>query len=689
MRKSLTNIFSLLLILSITEGQDLCPPQHLETAFYDEKIDLYWMLSDSYGDVVFDECFLSCSLAIEAMEVVHDNTICGECSGGWFRYSDGTPADCGSGMYPCDDGGMDDFSAYASYSGTDSTTEAYAPVDSRLIGSADLSGYTAAYISFTEAYNYPEDASHNNYLEVSIDGGATWDSVYVSIPDSVGEDYWFNTVEITEYAGSEIMFAFRYYCSDGYGEAWFVDDIKVWGGNSDEGNICGDFQHYNVFMDGTQIGTTTTEDYTVENLVNDTEYCFQVSAVYTEGESDLSSVVCDAPMGPFQVNPQALNFDELMAGEYQERTMIIQNFDTTDADYTITSIELSNIDAAFSLVLSQFEDGTLGDFVNDDDPSEEWTVGDSATESSTYLPFPTPPDGSQNFALYNDDAAGDDPMNPATPMLISNPAFSGTAPSFLVFDLFFPNPTGPCGPNQEAYSDDFKVFVSIDDGSNWTLIDSTMETGVWHWASYIYNLEPYISEVSSFRVAFQYTDCGGEWGYGVAIDNMAIKMGDSFTWLTVAPYRGNAAAFGTYNDSIAVKVGAYGVYDGFTIEDELLIESGDNAIEVEIGVGVEVALDESEITPIEFNLHQNYPNPFNPETTIRIDLAKNTHLSVSVFNIVGQKVSTLINKTMDSGTYNIKWYGTDDNGVALPSGVYFYEMETKDYQSVKKLLLVK
>ena len=689
MRKSLINILFPFLTLYILNGQDLCPPEHVESAFYDEKIDLYWMLSDSYGDLVFDECFLSCSLAVEEMEVVHDSTICGECSGGWFRYSDGTAADCGSGMYPCDDGEDDDFSAYASYSGTDSTTEAYAPVDSRLIGSADLTAYSAAYISFTEAYNYPGDASHNNYLEVSIDGGATWDSVYASIPDSVGEDYWFNTVEISEYAGNEIMFAFRYYCTLGYGEAWFIDDIKVWGGNSGEGNVCGDFQHYNVFMDGSQIGTTTFEEFTVENLVNDTEYCFEISAVYSEGESDRSAEICAVPMGPFQVNPQALNFNELMAGEYQEHTMLIQNFDTTSADYTITSVELSNIDAAFNLVLSDFEDGTLGDFTNVEGLGEEWTVGDSAENSSTYLPFPSPPDGSQNFALYNDDAAGDDPLNPATPMLVSNPAFSGTAPSFLVFDLYFPNPTGPCGPEQESYADDFKVLVSIDDGESWTLIDSTMETGVWHWASYIYNLEPYISEVNSFRVAFQYTDCGGEWGYGVAIDNMAIKMGDSFTWLTVAPYRGNAAAYGTYNDSIPVKIGAYGVYDGFSIEDELLVESGDNSIPVQIGVGVEVSLDESYITPIEFALHQNYPNPFNPETNIQIDMARNTHLGVSVFNILGQKVATLVDEIMDEGVYNITWHGTDDNGAALPSGVYFYEMKTAEYQSVKKLLLVK
>jgi len=273
-------------------------------------------------------------------------------------------------------------------------------------------------------------------------------------------------------------------------------------------------------------------------------------------------------------------------------------------------------------------------------------------------------------------------------MLYSNPAFSGSAPSFLVFDLYFPNPSGPC-EDGAAYADDFKVLVSIDDGESWTLIDSTMATGVWYWASYMYNLEPYISEVSSFRVGFQYTDCGGEWGYGVAIDRMAIKMGDSFTWLTVSPFYGNVSAFAGYNDSIAVKVGAYGVYDDFQMEDELLIESGENMIEIPVGVGVEVSVDDPGVTPLEFALRQNYPNPFNPETNIQFDLAENSHVSLSIFNLVGQRVATLVDQTMDAGAYNVKWRGLNDKGASLPTGMYFYEMKTSKYQSVKKLVLVK
>ena len=86
------------------------------------------------------------------------------------------------------------------------------------------------------------------------------------------------------------------------------------------------------------------------------------------------------------------------------------------------------------------------------------------------------------------------------------------------------------------------------------------------------NLHPYLNGETQFRIGLQYTDCGGNWGYGVAVDNVRIKEGDDFTWLTVSPYKGVAGP----QDSISVKVGMYGVYDGFSIEEELLVEGIQN-----------------------------------------------------------------------------------------------------------------
>ena len=667
-------------------AQELCPPIFAEAIFYDEKIDLTWMQSNNFGELLYDECFSNCSTASQTMEVVHVDS-CGACSGGWFRYSDGTEADCGEGMWPCEDGGNDTYSAYAGYSGIDSTTEVYAPVDSRLITQEiDLTNFTAAYLEFNEAYSYPGDATDSNMVEISLDGGETWELIHVSNPWEVSESYIFNTIDISLYAGNIILIAFRYYDSNGYGESWFVDDIKVWGGDLGQGDqigsLCGTFLDYNIYMDGELIGTTLLEEFTVEGLTNGTEYCFQMSSNYEEGESSLSSEVCAVPLGPFQIGPLNLNFDPPEQGTYQEQTLTIQNYDTLDASYFISSVELSNIEAALDLLHAPMDED-LGPFT---DEEEIWSVGDSSSASSTYFPVPVPEDGG-SFAYYNDDASGET-MFSSNPMLISNQCFSGLDPSFLVFDLFFPNPAGSC-EDGAAYADDFSVLISVDDGENWTVIDNSMETGVWFWASYMYNLEPYVSDVNSFKVGFQYSDCNAEWAYGVALDNVAVKMGDSFTWLTVSPYKGTANYSGGYNDSMTVKVGAYGVYDGFTIEEELLIESGENLISIQVGVGVEVEIDNSNVIPMSFNLYQNYPNPFNPKTNFKIDVAKNSLITVKIFNVTGQKVATLINENLDAGSYNIVWDGTSDNGSIIPSGMYFYEMKGLDFHNVKKLILVK
>ena len=680
--RSLKVLFIGFVITVVSYSQSLCPPAYLDAYFFNEEVFLSWVQTEDFGDVLYDKCFPVCSLAIGEMEIVNDVD---NGTGGWFRYSDSTAIDCGAGMFPCDDGGDDDFSAHAVYTQSDTI-----PIDSRLISETiDLTNYVSAYIEFIEGYNWVEDANDSNMVEVSTDGGETWSVVYSSLPWEVtDDDIWFNTVDISEFAGSEIKIAFRYYDSMGYGEEWFVDEISVSGSESADYAGCGTFQNYNIYVDGVLAGSTEDSWYTVTQLENGTEYCFEIRSVYDEGESEASSSACSTPMGPFQVNPLLFNFDALALGEYQEAEMTIENFDTLSTSFEITSIELANIDAAFDVLVEPME----GNFTTFTDPSASgfnpglWGVGDSAWASSVYLPFDVPADGG-DFGYVNDDAIGDG-SDPTDAWLISDEiSVSGYYASFLLFDLFFPNPSGPCW-TENLYRDDFITHFSIDDGTTWMVIDSTAYTG-WNWQSYMVNLAPYIGDATSFRVAFQYHDCGGEWGYGVAVDNVAIKEGDDFTWLTVSPYKGSADPIGSSNDSISVKIGVYGTDDGFTTTENLLITSDNTELTVQIGVGVEVAIDDSGITPFEFALHQNYPNPFNPETNIQIDVAEKSHVTVAIFNIMGQKVATLVNGTMDQGIYHIKWSGLSDQGISLPSGMYFYEMKSPAYHSVKKLVLVK
>jgi len=88
-------------------------------------------------------------------------------------------------------------------------------------------------------------------------------------------------------------------------------------------------------------------------------------------------------------------------------------------------------------------------------------------------------------------------------------------------------------------------------------------------------------------------------------------------------------------------------------------------------------------------LGANYPNPFNPTTTIAFDLARTGQVSIEVYNVSGQRVKTLTNRSYPGGRHTVVWYGDDQNGRAVGSGVYFYRMTADGYTKTQKMLLMK
>ena len=97
--------------------------------------------------------------------------------------------------------------------------------------------------------------------------------------------------------------------------------------------------------------------------------------------------------------------------------------------------------------------------------------------------------------------------------------------------------------------------------------------------------------------------------------------------------------------------------------------------------------------PVAFELAQNFPNPFNPQTEISFKLANKADVQLEIFNILGQKISTLVNDRMAAGAHSVVWKGTNSNGDLANSGVYFYRITVKSGQSVssasRKMILMK
>ncbi len=102
-----------------------------------------------------------------------------------------------------------------------------------------------------------------------------------------------------------------------------------------------------------------------------------------------------------------------------------------------------------------------------------------------------------------------------------------------------------------------------------------------------------------------------------------------------------------------------------------------------------LANDNPEIASPTISLSQNYPNPFNPDTRIEFSLDKEQQIELTVFNIKGQKVTTLYKGTKSSGHHFQVWNGKDNTGKPVASGLYFYKLETKTQTVNKKMILIK
>jgi len=96
------------------------------------------------------------------------------------------------------------------------------------------------------------------------------------------------------------------------------------------------------------------------------------------------------------------------------------------------------------------------------------------------------------------------------------------------------------------------------------------------------------------------------------------------------------------------------------------------------GIGKEEAL------PVRYALEQNYPNPFNPSTTINFSLMKTSNVELTVYNILGQRVATLVNGQLNAGVHVVKF-----NAANYASGVYFYRLEAGEFVAHKKMMLLK
>ena len=95
------------------------------------------------------------------------------------------------------------------------------------------------------------------------------------------------------------------------------------------------------------------------------------------------------------------------------------------------------------------------------------------------------------------------------------------------------------------------------------------------------------------------------------------------------------------------------------------------------------------IMPKEFVLHQNYPNPFNPVTSLRYDLPENGLVNITVYDMIGRMVKTLVNGSQTAGFKSVQWNATNDRNEPVSAGLYLYTIQAGKFRQAKKMVLLK
>jgi len=93
--------------------------------------------------------------------------------------------------------------------------------------------------------------------------------------------------------------------------------------------------------------------------------------------------------------------------------------------------------------------------------------------------------------------------------------------------------------------------------------------------------------------------------------------------------------------------------------------------------------------PDEFSLYQNYPNPFNPTTQIKYDLPEDALVNITIYDIMGRSIRSLVNSQQTAGYRSIQWNATNNLGEPVSAGMYIYTIQAGEFRQVKKMVLLK
>ena len=258
--------------------------------------------------------------------------------------------------------------------------------------------------------------------------------------------------------------------------------------------------------------------------------------------------------------------------------------------------------------------------------------------------------------------------------------------------------------NTATYTMDFRcdgqvVDFYYDEDDNWEGLHSTMFRvgfdiseceelnsytieGRWLWGYGGFTLTP--STMYEFLDGLRYTyycseDNGCDSTYWNSLDTSdAIPNPDLYTFI---------------NDTLTID-GSSGSFVDFVCDGNIIL-SGDDIVLWRVGLdtseceGLQLELPSTGYSPKSFKVNQNYPNPFNPITYLTYELAYDTYVNITIYDMLGNVINNLVKTNQSSGYKSVLWNATNNQGQNVSAGVYLYSIEADEFRQTKKMILLK
>ena len=586
-----------------------------------------------------------------------------------------------------------DHTNYA-YVNNDENMEGPDSEDSLFTPEFELTSIDSCALTFDSFYN--GDFGQLATVKISTDGGVNWSDLMVMDPVT----HWVSIeIDLNAYLNEpSVMIAFHAVDEWEWSSGWAIDNVQI--GIPALYTLV---QGYNIYMDDAITQSNPEMITELQYIVTDVplgEHNFTVKAVFNTGESTpcdlvIADVEVDMPFYPPTIfsyvveyivdvtvswnvpNPvrvQRVDSEGNISGEAGNDTNtrdhigynIYRDGELLDFVTGTNLTSLQMLDHEFGSFLYQFtsvyaegESFAFGDlivlvqeqeipalFVDDIEEQTMWA--NAAYPWTTY-----DLDGTATYAILGTTFPG-----------------RGLSMPFIVFDP--QSTTPPMAEYQTAFSGDkcLATFSSeSSENDDWLISQPAV----------LYNL-PY----AGFWAKSLSTSYGND-KFEVAVSSGSVDVADFTVISGDTPLESPAGwtryeiDLGDYEDEM-VRVGIHCVSEGtlaFLVDDFGIYSAG--------GVG-----NDGDTNSVPVNqLISNYPNPFNPETTIAYEIKNSGPVTLEVYNILGKKVTTLVNEDVTAGQHKVIWNGTDRNNKSVASGVYFYKLSSGSFEATNKMILMK